>query len=458
MASVLAASSDVVLVLDAEGLILDFSLQSEDMERDLGSTRDWIGRPWIDTVTVESRQKVKEFLSGPLSKSAARWRHINHPSKSGPDVPLLYSVVRVAEDGSLVAVARDLRPLAELQQRLVDAQQSIERDYTKLHHAETRYRLLFQMTSEAVVIIDANSQKVLEANPAAVRMLGEAGRLIVGQALGQGFDAEGARALHTMLWTVRSTGRADGIKLQLAEGGQEVQVGATLFRHDNVSLILVRMALEGAAQTEPGNQVRSQALDVIGRLPDGFVVTDADGRILTANRTFVEMTQLATEDQLRGEPVERWLGRPGVDVSILLSNLRQNGTVRLFSTLVRGEHGTSIQVELSAVFVKDREHSCYGISVRNIERRLSPVARSQRELPRSVEQLTELVGHVHLKDLVRETTDIIERLCIEAALNITRDNRASAAEILGLSRQSLYVKLRRYGLDDAEADSDERVL
>ena len=39
-------------------------------------------------------------------------------------------------------------------------------------------------------------------------------------------------------------------------------------------------------------------------------------------------------------------------------------------------------------------------------------------------------------------------LCIEAALELTGDNRASAAEMLGLSRQSLYVKLRRYALDD----------
>ena len=77
--------------------------------------------------------------------------------------------------------------------------------------------------------------------------------------------------------------------------------------------------------------------------------------------------------------------------------------------------------------------------------------RSPRALTRSVEQLTELVGRVSLKELVRETTDVIERLCIEAALELTRDNRASAAEMLGLSRQSLYVKLRRYGLGDLEA-------
>ena len=57
-----------------------------------------------------------------------------------------------------------------------------------------------------------------------------------------------------------------------------------------------------------------------------------------------------------------------------------------------------------------------------------------------------------LKNLVRETTDLIERLCIEAALELTHDNRASAAEMLGLSRQGLYTKLRRYGLGDLDDD------
>jgi DNA-binding NtrC family response regulator len=61
---------------------------------------------------------------------------------------------------------------------------------------------------------------------------------------------------------------------------------------------------------------------------------------------------------------------------------------------------------------------------------------------------------VSLKDLVRETTDVVEKLCIEAALELTSDNRASAAEMLGLSRQSLYSKLRRYGLGDLGPDDE----
>jgi DNA-binding NtrC family response regulator len=92
---------------------------------------------------------------------------------------------------------------------------------------------------------------------------------------------------------------------------------------------------------------------------------------------------------------------------------------------------------------------CFGFVIRDIGRRLT-TARSQpaRAMPRSIEQLTELIGRVSMKELVRDAIDVIERLCIESALELTGNNRASAAEMLGLSRQSLYVKLRRYGLSD----------
>ena len=138
---------------------------------------------------------------------------------------------------------------------------------------------------------------------------------------------------------------------------------------------------------------------------------------------------------------------------MLIANLRQRGSIRLFSTILRGEYGESSEVEVSGVSVINGGQPCLGFAIRNIERRLSPAPAAAREMPRSVEQLTELIGRVSLKDLVREATDMIERLCIESALELTGDNRASAAEMLGLSRQSLYVKLRRYGLGDLTEDS-----
>jgi DNA-binding NtrC family response regulator len=50
---------------------------------------------------------------------------------------------------------------------------------------------------------------------------------------------------------------------------------------------------------------------------------------------------------------------------------------------------------------------------------------------------------------------VIEKLAIEAALDLTNNNRANAAEMLGLSRQSLYVKLRRYGIGELGPDDEQ---
>ena len=49
-------------------------------------------------------------------------------------------------------VIAQLRAQMTLQQRLVSAQMSMERDYWQLKHAQTRYRLLFQVSSEALLI------------------------------------------------------------------------------------------------------------------------------------------------------------------------------------------------------------------------------------------------------------------------------------------------------------------
>jgi transcriptional regulator PpsR len=271
--------------------------------------------------------------------------------------------------------------------------------------------------------------------------------------------------VQALLAGVRTAGWADNVRARSADGERELLVSASLFRQENASLFLVRLlplasdAAAGAGAVLP--KTKSNLLKVVESAPDGFVVTGPDGRILTANTAFLDLAQLATEEQARGESLGRWLGRPGVDLNVLTASLRQHGSVRLFASTLRGEYGATADIEVSAVAVPDGDQPCFGFAIRNVGRRLPAEPRAAggaagaagRDLPRSVEQLTELVGRVPLKDLVRETTDVIERLCIEAALELTGDNRASAAELLGLSRQSLYVKLRRYGLGDLGADA-----
>lgn len=452
-ATLIAAAADIALILDGKGVIRDMAFGSEELSAEW--SRKWLGQPWIETVTIESRPKIEALLRE-AAAAEPRWRQVNHPSSHGADVPLVYSAVQVGRRGRIVAVGRDLRAIAALQQRLVEVQQSMERDYSRLRHVETRYRLLFQITSEAVLIVDAASSKVVEANPAAGRLFGEAERHIVGRGFIEAFDPDSGEALQSLLAGVRATGRADEVRARLAEGQRELLVAASLFRQENTALFAVRaVPLEADPIGDVVPKAKARLLKVAESAPDAIVVTGTDGRILTVNAAFLDLAQLATEEQVRGESLERWLGRPGVDLNVLIANLRQHGSVRLFATTLRGEYGATADIEVSAVAVPNGKQACFGFTIRNVGRRLTGDSRARRELPRSVEQLTELVGRVPLKDLVRETTDVIERLCIEAALELTGDNRASAAEILGLSRQSLYVKLRRYGLGDLASESEE---
>jgi transcriptional regulator PpsR len=463
-ATLIAAAADVTLILDAQGVIRDLAFQSPDLAGALAQHPTWIGQKWTDIVTVESRAKVEAMLRGTVTGALPRWRHLNHPVAGGPDVAVLYSLVQLGGDGRVVAFGRDLRAVSTLQQRLIDAQQSLERDYSRIRHVETRYRLLFQMASDAVLILDGTTRRVIEGNPASRQILGEATSRGQRRALAEIFDAETAPSIEALLDTVRASGRADDVRARLApvegdtpedghapEHAREVLVSASLFREEAATLFLLRIAL---LETDPATTVvpklKSKLIKLMESAPDAFVVTSTDGRIITANLAFLEMAQLPSEEPARGEPLDRWLGRPGVDLDVLIANLRQRGTIRLFATALHGEFGVSSDVEVSAAAVMNGGQPCYGFAIRDVGRRLSGDAHSESMLPRSLGQITELIGRVGLKDLVREATDVVERLCIKTALELTDDNRASAAEMLGLSRQSLYVKLRRHGLDEPE--------
>ncbi|MBK1697463.1 transcriptional regulator PpsR [Rhodovibrio salinarum] len=459
MGSLIAAAGDVAFIVDAEGVIRDVAFNSAELAQE--GSEAWLGHAFLDTVTKESRPKISDLLEEAKQGQVKRWRQVNHPSPGKPDIPIIYYAQQLDSDRTIV-VGRDMRAFATLQQRLVDVQMSLERDYARLRDFETRYRLLFDMTSEPVVILDAASTKLVEANPAAHRRFGWT-KGAGGRAFFDKFDGTSKAELQQLLERVRSVGRAEEVQVQSSEDGSEFLVSAFLFRHERSLLFLVRLspvAEQGESDMLP--KTRSKFVKILETTPDGFVLTGPDQRIIATNSAFLEMAQLATEEQVRGEPLERWLGRSAVDLNVLVANVREHGSVRLFATVLQGEYGMSSEVEVSGVQVVNGEQPCFGLMIRYVDRRSqgqqpqsSGDSRASGELPRSVEQLTDLVGRVPLKEIVRETTDVVERLCIEAALELTGDNRASAAEMLGLSRQSLYVKLRRYGLGDLEPEAGD---
>lgn len=452
-ASLISAAADVALILDETGVIQDMAFASDELKEH--GDLDWLGKSWSQTVTVESQPKVAEMLKEAAHGGSTKWRHINHPSANKADLALSYTIVPVTREAGRrhsVAFGRDLRSQVALQQRLVSAQLSMERDYWRLRHVETRYRLLFQVASEAVLILDARSEKIEEANPAAYALLGDKARS-VGWTFAESLDSLSVPGVQQFFAALRSNGRAEVITVCFAGSPEVFLLSGSLFRQESSTHLLVRINTTRTRDALSENSTSHLLMKALENAPDAFVMTDMEGRVLSVNRAFLELTQLASEAMVRGESLQKWLGRSGVDVNVLVSNLKQRGTVRLYATTMQGEYGAKTDVEISAVSITSGDQSYLTFTIRDVGRRLMGETQVvSKDMPRSPGQMTELVGRVPLRDIVRETTDLIEELCIEAALELTGDNRAAAAEMLGLSRQSLYVKLRRFGVSDVLSD------
>lgn len=445
-ASVVAATSDIALIVDRDGIVRDVVSHVAQLPAD--TVRQWHGRAWLSTVKEESRAAIQSILEEAMGGVPPRRRQVAHVTTQGVEVPVAYSALKAGSKGRILAVGHDRSSQETLQQRLIDAEVAVDRGYAKLRRAEGRGRLLFHSASEAMLFLDSATLRVVEANPAATQLLGLNSRRAAGRPFADFFDAGSNGSLVTMLATAGAGGRGIEVRAKLADGSREVTIAASLLREDRTALLLVRASrLAKEDQRNPMQGTRPGLVDLAEASLDGFLVTDATGVVLTVNPAFLDLVQVATVEQACGVSLESWLGRPGIDLKVLLSSLRDHGSVRLFTAVLQGNSGSTVDVEICAVSLRGSAPPCYGFTIRDVGPRVKS-RRTDPPLTRTVEQLTELVGRVPLKDIVSETSEIIERHCIEAALKLSGDNRAATAEMLGLSRQSLYVKMRRYRLGD----------
>ena len=438
-------AGDFMLAIDESGVIRDIAVNV----RDHSFANMWIGKRWSDTVTVESQSKIAQLLSSGAA-SGAVWRQVNH-MHDGDDVPVSYKVITPESGGWKLAIGRDLRSVSVLQQRLLKTQQSMERDYLHLRQTETRYRLLVDNISYPVLIADAEGHDIQQANRACHALVGAAPGTLEGKNLLSLVHPDYRDDLVAYIGAVTVNSQTVPANVRLMGRAGSVKIAASAFRQSGKQYWLVN--IDDGLHEVPGKQSDRYVLDVVEKMPDAFVLTDEKQAIIVANRAFAELVQAGSVEQLLGVSLSRFVGRPDVDVGLLKKQLKDHQNVRNFSSIINDLNGGEEPVEISAIMI-DHEQPLFGYSVRGIGRRERDLPKSRNEFPRSVEQLTELVGRKTLKEIVRESTDLIERMCIEAALVHTADNRASAAEILGLSRQSLYSKLHRHGLGNLIGKDD----
>ena len=453
MSTASARSSEVLLqqlaslqlTLNEAGFVASASTNSPSS---MVQSEDLIGKEWLSLLREIDRPAAKAAIKEATNQpdTSVRCDAIMELA-TGNELPMTCWLV--SHNGIDVDIAAlDLLPEASLRQQLLNAQHAMERDYWSKRRLEARYRRLLDMVSEGFVVVDDASGRILEANPVAAALLVAPGSTLVGKPFPIGLDDQARTTMDRLTREARSvTNTVDGTLK--SEAGLELNVAVTYLRQSGEGRLLIRLR-DDSERDYSGSEFEP----FFGSAPDGILALDESGIVLSANQAFLEMAGLASPELIEGRRADRWIGRSAVDLNIVLDHSKQESSVKLYSTTLRTETESIVDIELSVTRVGYNGKTKVILYIRDIGRRITPDQTVDDHLPRSIEQITGRVGRVPLKELVRESTDVIEALCIEAALKLTSGNRASAAELLGLSRQSLYTKLRRFDLGDAEVDND----
>ena len=448
--SLLTTLADVIMLVSADGVVLDITVSGRELQR--LNLKEWQGKTLSAVASLDSQDKLRNLLVKPEKNTASPWRHVNLTAGDA-DVPLQLLAVAQADTNHFWVFGRDLSGVSKMQKRLVESHQSMERDYLRLRHMEARYRLLFETVTDPVLVVDVSQRRVMEANQSAQQVFKDIVKRLPGADIVQCFEASSRDALESLLRAAQASGRMESARVRSLKAGQDCQLHASVFIQEGGPQFLLRMQAAAVSASAPSVATDGEWFQhALENAPIGFVVTDRSGGVLAANAEICSMLGLSSTAQLTEKNLEDFMARGSVDLGVLLNNLRQSGILRGFATELRSTVGVLMPVDVAGVTLSG-DQPTYGFFIRDIHIGRSVHKSATSGMADSVEQLSQLVGRMPMKDIVGETSTMIERMCIQAALELTHNNRASAAEMLGLSRQSLYVKLHRYGMV-SETDSE----
>ena len=445
LGDIIAALADIALVIDETGLISSVVTSPENSSYE--DVAHWEGRDLRQVLLKESIPKLDRALASfNDGESLVQPTQLNHTDELRDwGFPVNYTFHRVGPDGSILMMGRDLRPISEMQQQLVKAQMALERDYEQQREYDTRFHVLMESSRDALVFVSQGSGRIIEANTLAAHLLGRERSDLVGLPFAQEFDGRRKGEMMDALSGVAVAEGSTSLPVQTRKSRKAVRLYPTLFRAAGERIILCRID-----QADSGAGANSNLPHNLNGLfeqgADAIAFTDVNGSLVSVNEAFLELTNAAHALNVKGRSLGDYLHRGHVDLRVLLDNAARVGHIRLYSTRMAGEYGASRTVEVSATYLNDAENPGYAFILRDSSRadavRVSPAPAGEE----NVKSVMELVGSATLKEIVAETTDVVERMCIETAIELTSNNRVAAAEMLGLSRQSLYVKLRKYAL------------
>ncbi len=444
-------ASDIVLVIDGNGVIQNVAEGASALP---GDCAGWVGQRWVDTVSADTRRKIQLLMDETSATGVSQRREVNHPVSDGDAVPMAWTAIRLGLQGPVVAVGRDLRAVAAIQRSFLDAQHEMELDYWQRRNADNRYRTLFQVARDAVLVLDAGNLDLIESNDAARVLFDPAAQHVGSRSFLDRVPASARASLAELLAAARSSGRAGEIRVRLAAAGPSWDVSATPFMVADRLQLLVRGRAHDAAMdadTQPA-MVRS----LVESTPDAVVITDSSGHILHTNPAFLALVQAGSEAQVAGRNLALVVGDRAGAWQATIERTRVHGLCPCTPlNVMHGELG--IAVEVSSALLAEGEQEHLGFTLRTVEPPRPDSVYAVRQAWPELDALRAQVGSVPLQTLLREGGEVLERQIILTALRQAKGDLATAARLLSMEPERLQRRMRTLDrlVDDVDALDDE---
>ncbi|MEM6310724.1 MAG: transcriptional regulator PpsR [Pseudomonadota bacterium] len=443
---IIGAASDIAIVVDDTAQIKSVIIgQNSDS---FGNLDHWEGRPVIEFLADDSIGKFqKAFARHQDGTAPANAIEMNHEDGATFKFPVRYTFHGFGPDNTLLMLGRDLKPIAETQQQLVQAQIALEQGYEARREFDSRYRVMLAKTHEAVVFVNLQDGRISDCSNQAAAYLGVKREAAEGASFAQLLSDRSSAELMESLMNASLAETGGQVEVKADRTDKVLTVEPSVFRASGQRILHCLLTQSGDVAPVSDAET-SQALALVRGASDAIVFADTNGGILSANDSFLDLVAAAHSGDVRGKNLNEYLLRGQIDLGVLLENANRTGHMRIYATKLTNELGARLSVEISVTKLNDVSTPVLAFVIRDVSRvegvrGAGGIAASDDSSKRNV---IELVGSASLKDIVAETTDVVEKMCIETAVTLTKNNRVAAAEMLGLSRQSLYVKLRKFGL------------
>lgn len=431
--TMVSLGGDIALVLDEQGIVRRVDQRaSTPLASDANS---WIGKRWTDTVTAESKPKLERLIAEATPDCATRKREVNHPSDNGKTVAVAYTAMRLGAGGPILAVGRDLGISAALQQRFLGAQQEMERNYSRARQSEARYRLLFQVATDAVVVVDGLTLCIVEANQSATDLFDLTSAQVVGQSADFAFERDSRPGVNAGLKAALDTGQSTETRGLLRGKVRSASVTATPFKVLDAYQLLVR--IRTTDQLATSSDLGATLARLVDSATEGVAVTDVDGCVLVANPAFLKLVEASTEASVRGRPLSDWISLPDQPFSALLYQVRQDGMTEFAQSQLLLGNALLKPIEVAATLLSEIDPPCIGFSVRLAPTPSGGLAATVEPVQAAMKVLCDQVGSQALPELMRRAADMLQRNFIRMAMERAGADLNKAATILGINRQQL---------------------